>query len=118
MSLLFYFQLLQTTLLLNQRWFDPRLGIDEQHTRRKAVLGQIWNPKIVNTNGLLATSTDAENQNTIFWRGFGDEGNVLLSEKYVLDTHCTMDLRKFPFDWQQCEIKFGTCTLNFKTENP
>lgn len=45
----------------------------------------------------------------MFWRGFGDEGNVLLSEKIHIQSKCTKDFLKFPFDKQFCVIKFGSC---------
>lgn len=76
-----------------------------------AVNGQIWKPKIVNING---ERKNCKNEDTIFWRGFGDEGNILLSEKINLRSLCSWDYRKFPFDTQFCQLKFGSCKLATK----
>ncbi|KAF2892931.1 hypothetical protein ILUMI_13245 [Ignelater luminosus] len=90
---------------LHQRWIDPRLGANLR-THKMAVAGQIWRPKITVTKGLIGSGIN--NEDTQFWRGFGDRGNVLLSEKMFIKTFCTRNLRKFPFDTQICELKFGT----------
>lgn len=91
--------------LLNQRWVDPRLGANIR-TRKMAVAGQIWKPMITNTNGL---NRIPNKDDIVFWRGFGDEGNVLLSEKFQVEGSCTIDFHNFPFDRQYCQVKFGSC---------
>lgn len=91
--------------IINQRWVDPRLNADEQ-TRKLAVAGQIWRPKIVPTNAHTVSCQNGEN--TMFWRGYG-EGNILLSEKFEVVVSCSNNLQKFPFDDQECVLKFGTC---------
>ncbi|KAJ8929107.1 hypothetical protein NQ314_018221, partial [Rhamnusium bicolor] len=90
--------------LLNQKWIDPRLGANTK-TRKMAVAGQIWKPMITNING---HNKIGNNDDTVFWRGFGDEGNVLLSEKVHVGGSCTIDFQNFPFDRQFCQVKFGS----------
>ncbi|XP_044263441.1 gamma-aminobutyric acid receptor alpha-like isoform X2 [Tribolium madens] len=87
--------------LLTQRWVDSRLGANPK-THKMAINGQIWSPKIVNVVGERGKS----DEDTIFWRGF--EGRVILSEKINLKIFCTWDYRKFPFDTQKCDFKFGS----------
>lgn len=74
-----------------------------------AVAGQIWRPKLTITKGLVGNGINYED--TQFWRGYGDQGNVLLSEKMIIKTFCTKNLKRFPFDTQICELKFGSCKL-------
>ncbi|KAF5299924.1 hypothetical protein FQR65_LT09319 [Abscondita terminalis] len=95
----------EVTLLLHQRWFDFSLSNDAK-TQEKAVGGQIWRPKITTIKGCLLSCNN--NDDTQFWRGYGEEGNVLLSEKLTVKTKCTKNFRKYPFDSQVCELKFGT----------
>lgn len=97
------------TGLLSQQWIDPRLGANLA-TRQKAVAGQIWKPKITNVNG----KSDLKNDDIAFWRGFGDEGHVMLSEKLTILFRCSTDFRNFPFDFQICTLKFGSC--KFRTQ--
>nr|XP_023013672.1 glutamate-gated chloride channel-like [Leptinotarsa decemlineata] len=87
--------------LLNQRWVDPRLGANEL-TRKWAVAGQVWEPKITTFNG------EKIFEETVFWRGFGEEGNVLLSKKIKIKIKCTRELQLFPFDTQYCTLKLGS----------
>ncbi|KAG5888809.1 hypothetical protein JTB14_032722 [Gonioctena quinquepunctata] len=86
--------------ILNQKWVDPRLGANVL-TRKKAVAGQIWEPKITNVNG------ENKFEEMIFWRGYG-EGNVLLSKKVKIDIRCSTEYRDFPFDSQFCTLKWGS----------
>lgn len=71
-----------------------------------AVAGQIWKPMITNTKG---QNRIPNKDDTIFWRGFGDEGNILFSEKFQIEDSCTIDFHNFPFDSQFCKVKFGSC---------
>ncbi|XP_064211477.1 serotonin-gated chloride channel mod-1-like isoform X2 [Tribolium castaneum] len=87
--------------LLTQRWIDPRLGANIR-TRKMAINGQIWKPKIVNVIGERRKSVE----DSAFWRGF--EENVVLSEKISVRSLCTWDYHKFPFDTQMCDVKFGS----------
>lgn len=104
---IFLFKDFQVSFHLNQEWIDPRLGANEG-TNKLAVLGQIWKPKILPANGLHRV---CENENFVFWRGYGDEGHVVLNEKLVVKLYCTADFRNFPFDTQICEMKFSSCKL-------
>lgn len=93
------------TVLLNQKWQDDRLGADET-TRKLAVTKKIWRPKIVSIN---SENVICDDDDYVFWRGYGEEGNIILSEKLVLPVYCTRSFRNFPFDTQICEVKFGSC---------
>ncbi|GJQ66310.1 hypothetical protein Trydic_g4355 [Trypoxylus dichotomus] len=100
-----YHQELEVILFLHQRWTDSRLGVNSE-TKRLAVAEKIWKPKITFINGRLRNMENRED--FIFWRGFGSEGNVILSEKYILSTFCTTKYKYFPFDQQVCQLKFGS----------
>ncbi|KRT82870.1 transmembrane ion channel, partial [Oryctes borbonicus] len=96
---------LEVILFLHQRWVDSRLGANLK-TQRMAVTEQIWKPKITFINGKLRNIENRED--FIFWRGFTEEGNILLSEKLILSTFCTSNYKYFPFDQQVCQLKFGS----------
>lgn len=89
--------------MLSRQWIDPRLGANVA-TRRMAIEGQIWSPKITNVNG----RRDLKDDDTAFWRGYGD-GEVLLSEKVRILLGCSLNFKNFPFDSQLCQLKFGSC---------
>lgn len=92
--------------LINQRWKDPRLDSDDR-TRRLAVNGQIWQPKIISTEGEYNEIKDSQ-----FWRGLSPSGNILYSEKIILKTFCSTQFANFPFDTQYCIIKLSSCKYN------
>lgn len=93
-------------LFLHQEWIDTRLGVNGD-TKRKAVMGQIWKPRLTLNNGMILNNENGDD--FTFWRGFGTKGKVLLSEKITLNVLCSTNLRYFPFDQQICELKFGSC---------
>lgn len=94
--------------LLIQEWYDASLSQDAFSTRKKATRGQIWSPKITNVNGndLLRNEYKSE---TLFWRGYGARGHVYHGVRFLIETYCTNDLTRFPFDVNDCTFKFGTC---------
>ncbi|XP_069683183.1 glycine receptor subunit beta-type 4-like isoform X2 [Periplaneta americana] len=90
-------------LTLHHRWIDHRLSPDS-NTRKMAVAGAIWTPKLTFTQGIVLRDPDDATQ---FWRGFLD-GKVLYSERLTLRTECSQELEFFPFDTQTCYLKIGT----------
>lgn len=72
-----------------------------------AVMGEIWKPRISFLNG--KTLYDENKEDSIFWRGFTSKGDILMSEKLLLRSFCTSNLKYFPFDQLICQFKFGSC---------
>lgn len=86
---------------------DSRLGANLA-TRKLAANGEVWKPRITNTNG----ENKIVDSDSTFWRGYGPEGDVLLSEKYRINMRCTTNFKFFPFDSQVCSFRFGSCKFN------
>ncbi|KAF4525492.1 hypothetical protein B566_EDAN002352 [Ephemera danica] len=93
----------QYEVSLHQRWIDSRLSSDD-NSRRFAVSGAIWRPKLAFSSGRATPDFDDSSQ---FWRSWGT-GNVLYSERYTLFTECSTNFQLFPFDKQRCLIKISS----------
>ncbi|XP_015605205.1 glycine receptor subunit beta-type 4 isoform X2 [Cephus cinctus] len=89
-------------LAMTQKWQDHRLAPDDE-TRKLAVMGAIWQPKIT----FATTDMTIVKDSTQFWRGTSN-GSVIYSEKYSVKSDCSMDMKKYPFDTQKCILKISS----------
>jgi hypothetical protein len=104
---------------LVQEWHDPRLrwnplqfqGRKELVLSRESDIAKIWTP---DTFWYHANKYIKKVRMQIYLRVTSD-GRVQLSRRDVLNMRCSMNLRKFPFDVQHCELAFGSYSLPLET---
>ncbi|CAJ0950795.1 unnamed protein product, partial [Mesorhabditis belari] len=94
---------------VQKSWYDPNLSWDPSAfgntTRVLTAERSLWRPDIAIVNG--AAEEDVIDADSRFSVVFSD-GTVQTSVPAVYTTRCSLDLVAFPFDSQQCEVKFGS----------
>ncbi|CAJ0931786.1 unnamed protein product, partial [Mesorhabditis belari] len=94
---------------VQKSWYDPNLSWDPSAfgntTRVLTAERSLWRPDIAIVNG--AAEEDVIDADSRFSVVFSD-GTVQTSVPAVYTTRCSLDLVAFPFDLQQCEVKFGS----------
>ncbi|CAB3410329.1 unnamed protein product [Caenorhabditis bovis] len=103
-------QVLTTSLWLEMQWRDKKLvwkpkdwgGVDSIYIPSD----QIWVPDIV-----LYNNADGEPHITIttFVKVYSD-GRVIWQPPSIYKSFCPIDIKYFPYDYQQCMMKFGGWT--------
>jgi len=68
---------------------------------------EIWTPDVLAYNSIERFYIDPINQVVIY-----KDGSVTYIPPFVLKTTCKIDTTWFPFDEQNCDIKFGSWTFN------
>ncbi|XP_017773511.1 PREDICTED: neuronal acetylcholine receptor subunit non-alpha-3-like, partial [Nicrophorus vespilloides] len=86
-------------------WFDTRLGAN-QYTYVNSLKSKIWKPKITSLSGQQKCCEDDED--AMFWRVYGEDGLVLLSQKMMITSFCRTNEDTIPFDTPKCNISFGS----------
>ncbi|XP_070533085.1 glycine receptor subunit alpha-3-like [Ptychodera flava] len=92
-------------IFLRQRWQDPRLQFNDTEplVLHGEYANQLWQPDLFLPNEKGGFLHDITTENRLL-RMYPD-GNVLLSSRYSLTLACIMDLERFPFDDQVCEMR-------------
>ncbi|KAF6774370.1 hypothetical protein AHF37_05770 [Paragonimus kellicotti] len=101
-------------LYLRQTWIDPRLAWQDipylKHYENSILLTQqiqqLWLPDLFFRNGKLGFMHDISVPNHLI-RVFPN-GNVLYSQKITMVLSCSMYLRNFPIDRQECSMDLGS----------
>lgn len=75
-------------------------------TLNRAIQGKIWQPEITLIDGELKNLH--LNEKTEYFRLLPND-KVLLSSKWSIYLQCGHNYKYYPFDTQECLIKFGTC---------
>lgn len=105
-------------IFFRQTWVDTRLAWGNLTSKRNGPLpsgsgmrpyqvdakyaNQIWKADLFLYNEKDAHRNDIlEDQ---IYLEVGPEGTVMLSQRVTMQLHCSMKLRKFPFDTQVCEL--------------
>lgn len=100
-------------------WNDPQLAWDLQTfnnvTNLKVPGYAIWTPSLILQNGIAESLILLIANNSLITLDY--QGNVSLSYAGQLKSTCLMDLTYFPYDSQNCTLKFSTMDTA-KTYNP
>uniref|UniRef100_A0A8W8HLL8 Uncharacterized protein n=2 Tax=Magallana gigas TaxID=29159 RepID=A0A8W8HLL8_MAGGI len=105
-------QIMTSSVWLRQEWVDPRLrwdprlygGISMTHIPSES----LWRPDIViynNADGdfVVTLQTKATVYHT---------GKIVWEPPVIYKTYCPIDVEYFPFDMQECFMKFGSWTYD------
>ncbi|KAK5640700.1 hypothetical protein RI129_009247 [Pyrocoelia pectoralis] len=103
-------------MLVAYRYTDYRLKYSELSPGRGVMLGEellrnkIWVPHIVLMNERENSIMGLEGNDQFV--SISPQGEVIYSYRMTATIYCWMDLKKFPFDAQDCHIAFRSWTYN------
>ncbi|XP_071791672.1 neuronal acetylcholine receptor subunit alpha-6-like [Asterias amurensis] len=104
-------QIMKGASWLVMQWYDYRFQWNPEDFADMEVLSlrmdEIWTPKILLTNTANENVENPIRDNT-FQVLTTHHGIVTLSGSIIHETTCLMDLDMFPFDKQECHIRFQT----------
>ncbi|KRT86783.1 transmembrane ion channel, partial [Oryctes borbonicus] len=97
-------------------YLDERLRFEEFSPRRGHMLGEdvlksrIWVPHLIITNERDVSIMGFEGKD--IYISISPKGEVIYSYRMSATIYCWMDLKKFPFDEQICQLNFQSWTYN------
>lgn len=105
-------QIMTTNVWVNQEWSDHKLKWDPQEyggvTELYVPAEQIWLPDIV-----LYNNADGNYEVTIMTKAIiHEDGRVVWNPPAIYKSFCQIDVQYFPFDKQDCFMKFGSWTYD------
>ncbi|XP_061172033.1 acetylcholine receptor subunit alpha-like 1 isoform X2 [Saccostrea echinata] len=107
-------QIMKTSVWLHQEWFDKRLIWNPQDfggiNMTQIPSTDLWKPDIVlynNADGdfIVTHKTKAKVYNT---------GKIVWEPPAIYKSYCPIDVEFFPFDRQECFMKFGSWTYDME----
>ncbi|ESO00681.1 hypothetical protein HELRODRAFT_82780, partial [Helobdella robusta] len=105
-------QIVLTNVWLRMMWHDYQLKWDPYEyggigvIRMPAV--EVWKPDIVLFNNADGRYEVSYKSNVVL----SNDGKILWIPPAIYKSSCTIDVEYFPFDEQECHLKFGSWTFN------
>ncbi|XP_066271917.1 neuronal acetylcholine receptor subunit beta-4-like [Branchiostoma lanceolatum] len=103
-------EILKTNVWLEQSWTDYRLAWEgedyDQLTAIRVPAAVVWKPDIVLFNNKDGQFDVALHSNVIVY----SSGDCYWLPPAIFQSSCAIDVRQFPFDRQNCSMKFGSWT--------
>lgn len=102
-------------MLLQYRYKDPRLDYTKTSPNRTRIVGEdqlrskIWVPHVLldNERESAIMGHDARD----IYMAIEPNGEVTYARRIKATLYCWMDLQKFPFDEQECDIRLLSCKI-------
>ncbi|XP_061840595.1 neuronal acetylcholine receptor subunit alpha-9-I [Nerophis lumbriciformis] len=105
-------QVLTTYLWIRQVWNDANLKWHKEDYDDLEMINipsdLVWKPDIVLYNKADEESSGASNTNV----KLRYNGEIVWDSPAITKSTCVVDVSYFPFDWQQCNLTFGSWTYN------
>ncbi|KAM4603478.1 neuronal acetylcholine receptor subunit alpha-9-I [Polymixia lowei] len=105
-------QELTTYLWIRQVWHDAYLKWDKEDYDGLEVVripsDLVWRPDIVLYNKADDESSGPADTNVVLRY----DGEITWDSPAITKSSCVVDVSYFPFDWQQCNLTFGSWTYN------
>ncbi|KAI8478791.1 Neuronal acetylcholine receptor subunit beta-4 [Branchiostoma belcheri] len=103
---------MKTNVWLGQSWYDPRLAWNKAEYENMTVIRvpaeAVWNPNIV-----LFNNKDGQYEVALYTKVLVyEDGKVEWLPPAIFQSNCAIDVRQFPFDRQNCSMKFGSWTYS------
>ena len=103
---------METNIWLRHYWNDPRLIWDsEKYNTTRIVIStnkdddhKIWTPDIYIYNTAELPLTQMMISNAIIY----NNGDIIWSRPGIIRSTCIFNLHRFPYDYQNCYLKFGS----------
>lgn len=111
----------QLSTWLRMKWYDHRLDFNgsnlfgplwQQYKRVSVESNAVWKPDVVEVHSIKNSDEDfLDTRMSIMEVNPDDPGwNIFWSRPGLMESRCNMDLTKFPFDVQRCELRFEAWT--------
>ncbi|KAG9462173.1 hypothetical protein GDO78_014780, partial [Eleutherodactylus coqui] len=108
---------LTTNVWVEQLWYDPRLTWNQTEFYGIDILrvspDLVWLPKLILENNNNGDFEVAYYCNVLVY----PNGYISWLPPAIFQTPCSINVNYFPFDWQNCSLKFSTLTYNAKEVN-
>ncbi|XP_068178323.1 neuronal acetylcholine receptor subunit alpha-9-I [Antennarius striatus] len=105
-------QVLTTYLWIRQVWHDAYLKWDKEDYDNLEMINipsdLVWKPDIVLYNKADEESAGTSSTNV----KLRYNGEIIWDSPAITKSTCVVDVAYFPFDWQQCNLTFGSWTYN------
>ncbi|XP_019121740.1 neuronal acetylcholine receptor subunit alpha-9-I [Larimichthys crocea] len=105
-------QVLTTYLWIRQVWHDAYLKWDKEEYDDLEMINipsdLVWKPDIVLYNKADEESAGESSTNV----KLRYNGEIVWDSPAITKSTCVVDVSYFPFDWQQCNLTFGSWTYN------
>ncbi|XP_064815708.1 neuronal acetylcholine receptor subunit alpha-9-I-like, partial [Oncorhynchus masou masou] len=105
-------QVLTTYLWIRQTWFDAYLKWDKEEYDGLEVIripsNLVWRPDIVLYNKADEEASGPADTNVVLRYN----GEITWDMPAITKSSCVVDVSYFPFDWQWCNLTFGSWTYN------
>uniref|UniRef100_A0A3Q3W5E7 Uncharacterized protein n=1 Tax=Mola mola TaxID=94237 RepID=A0A3Q3W5E7_MOLML len=105
-------QVLTTYLWIRQVWHDAYLKWNKEDYDELEMINipsdLVWKPDIVLYNKADEESAGAPSTNV----KLRYNGEIVWDSPAITKSTCVVDVSYFPFDWQQCNLTFGSWTYN------
>ncbi|XP_035666373.1 neuronal acetylcholine receptor subunit beta-2-like isoform X1 [Branchiostoma floridae] len=103
---------MKTNVWLGQSWYDHRLAWNSAEYDNLTVIRvpaeAVWNPNIV-----LFNNKDGQYEVALYTKVLVyEDGKVEWLPPAIFQSNCAIDVRQFPFDRQNCSMKFGSWTYS------
>ncbi|CAH2248067.1 acetylcholine receptor subunit delta [Pelobates cultripes] len=108
---------LSTNVWVEQVWYDRRLSWNESEFYDINILrvppDMVWQPQLVLENNNNGNFEVAYYCNVLI----ESSGRVYWLPPAIYQTSCSINVNYFPFDWQNCSLKFSSLNYNAKEIN-
>uniref|UniRef100_A0A3P9K8Y8 Cholinergic receptor, nicotinic, alpha 9 n=1 Tax=Oryzias latipes TaxID=8090 RepID=A0A3P9K8Y8_ORYLA len=105
-------QVLTTYLWIRQVWHDAYLKWDKEDYDNLEMINipsdRVWKPDIVLYNKADEESSGPSTTNV----KLRYNGEIVWDSPAITKSSCVVDVSYFPFDWQSCNLTFGSWTYN------
>uniref|UniRef100_A0A673CED8 Cholinergic receptor, nicotinic, alpha 9 n=1 Tax=Sphaeramia orbicularis TaxID=375764 RepID=A0A673CED8_9TELE len=105
-------QVLTTYLWIRQVWHDAYLKWNKEDYDDLEMINipsdLVWKPDIVLYNKADEEASEPSNTNV----KLRYNGEIIWDSPAITKSSCVVDVSYFPFDWQQCNLTFGSWTYN------
>ncbi|KAH3755061.1 hypothetical protein DPMN_189744 [Dreissena polymorpha] len=111
-------QIITTNCWLNQNWLDPKLRWEPHKYGNITVIGvpftDVWRPDVVLYNNADSTSTLTSVSSNVIIKY---DGNVTWLSMSIFRSSCTIDVKYFPYDVQNCTMRFASWSFGIDQLN-
>ncbi|XP_075427091.1 acetylcholine receptor subunit delta isoform X2 [Ascaphus truei] len=108
---------LTTNVWVEQGWYDKRLAWNKSEFNDINVIRvfpeMVWQPKLILENNNDGNFEVAYYCNVLVY----EDGFVYWLPPAIFRSTCAINVNYFPFDWQNCSLKFSSLTYNAKEIN-